>query len=229
MNRTTAIRLATVLLAFSLATLIGFADTYGNIRTNITATADTVINVVIPPNSAGRTCITKVRYTAQGTAHTLYAMRPLGETTVSSAAAASQKVINIKADPGDYSSTSATSDNALAANDWLVIQNDDGTCFADKVASITGLAVTMTTNLGAALSAGNKVWDFGVVGDTDPQNLLPHPSWPSLLAASTSTNLPISSADFLVVGHAASRPILLQSNNATAAGTFIEVCWKYVP
>lgn len=191
----------------------------GNVVTNQTASAGTVINVVVPPNASGRTRVTKVSYTAAATAHSLYAMRPIGRTTVSSTAAASQKVINLTADPGPTG-------NLLAANDWLVIQNTDGTVFADTVASITGLAATMTTNLVTALSAGAKVWNCGIITDTDPRNLLAHPKWASLLAAAATTNL-TGDGEMLISTYAIDEPIILQSNNATNAGTFVEVYWKY--
>jgi hypothetical protein len=191
----------------------------GNVAAGITATAGTVITVVAPAHRQGRTRVTKVSYTGTGTAHTLTAMRPLSRTTLSANAAASQAVINLTGDPGTLFSPA----NVIAANDYLVIRHDDGTFGVYKVSSVSTLQITLTGNLSVACSAGATVWFLGITTDTDPATGLAHPAW----TLGTTTNSLTGDGDVLVNSHQEDSPILLYSNNATNAGTFIEVIFRH--
>lgn len=194
------------------------------LATNRTEAAGTVINVVAPARVGFYTRVSLVKYTAGGTAHSLYVMRPLGRTSCSADAAASQAVINLAADPGPTG-------NLLAANDFLVILGDDAVPIVRKVSSITGLAVTVDSNFAAKVSKGAAIWNYGVVGDTDPVTGAPHLIWSSLLAASATTTFTGTTsnngATCVASTLSVDQPLLLQSNNATAAGTFVEVHWQH--
>lgn len=176
-----------------------------------TESAGTPINRIIPPG-VGVAKVAKVLYTAAATAHTLTAMRVLGSTRLSGNANSGQPVIDLAADPGP-------SGNSIAANDWLIVRNDDGSLFVAKVSSVSTLAITLTANLSAAITAAkSRVWFFGVAGDTDPKSGEPHPSF----ALASGGQTVISEAPPFCVASAwfQGEPLLLQVNNATNAGQF---------
>lgn len=200
-----------------------------------TETADTVITRLIPPVRRAFTRLTGVHYRAGGTAHTLTVMRPLNKTTLTAAAAAAQAVINIAADPGDYPTGSRVADNAIAANDYVVIELADGTHHIGVVSSVASLAITLTANLptGGAAS-GATVWFFGIITDLNPCDGLAHPQF--TLTASTATVLGDQPGEAVagIVGtvphpstfsgmNGKNMPMILHSGNATAQG-WIESC-----
>lgn len=206
----------------------------------------TAIVRLVEPVKGCFTTITDMWYTSAGTAHTLTVLRPLGKTYVSSAAAAAQKVINIAANPGTYSSygTIDVANNNIAANDYCVYQTADGTYTVDTVASVSSLAITMTSDVptsGVAKYA--PFWFFGITTDTNPADGLAHPAFST--TASATTKLGSDPADVLggIVGSIApppqmramtgwplngrEEPLIVYSNNATATGTLEKVSVVY--
>lgn len=182
----------------------------GNVFGTLTATAGTVINLLIPPRRGAVTRVPQVRYTAGATAHTLTALRSLGRTKASAAAATGQAVVNVTANPGP-------SGNALAANDWVAIRHSaDGITRLYRVSSITALAVTMTVNFAVAVAPGDDVWMMGAAGDTDPRIGAAHPAF--ALASGATTTLADDTTG-VACSHAQDEPVLLQVDNATNAGT----------
>ncbi len=198
----------------------------------LTQNAGTAIVRLVEPRVGAFTHVSKVWYEAAATAHYMAVMRPLNRTTVASAASASQAVINITADPGDYSTaksggTVRTSDNAIAANDYCVYQAADGTYVMDTVASVATLAITMTTNVPTGgVSAGAPFWFFGIHSDTNPNDATAHAKF--TLPASTTTYLESDSAGIGFIGTfsgilpamtGTNEPVVLYIDNATNAGT----------
>lgn len=209
----------------------------------VTQVADTVITRLIPPERGLFTTLADIWYICGGTAHALTVMRPLGKTYTTAAAAAAQAVINVARNPGTYShfGTISTADNALAANDYCVYQTADGQYVVDTVASVSSLAITMTGNVPTAgVLAGAPFWFFGLTTDLNPANNTAHPVF--TLTASATTKLGSDPGDTLVgaLGSIApppetrkltsttygrwplngrEEPLIIHSNNATAAGT----------
>lgn len=213
-----------VLLFFGLAAALGLAGFGGNGDGGKTQTAGTVIQYLVPPNRVGYTRVTTVVYVIAGTAHTLTFLRPLGATTVASAGATGQAVVNLRADPGVAAAYGGIS-NAIAANDFVAIRtaSDDITRLY-KVSSVSTLAVTMTANLAVAVVAGDKVWFFGAAGDTDGRTGSAHPA---LLPTVSTTNTYTDREAGVVASIAKDEPILVNSTNATAAGTLAQISWCY--
>lgn len=158
-----------------------------------TATAGTKIVQLIEPMKDAVAHLVHVAINTLSTAHILTVLRPLNKTTTSAAAAASQAVINITADPGDYTGI-RTADNAIAAGDYCVYQCSDGTWVVDTVASVATLAITMTTNVPFAVSSGAPFWFFGVETDTNPNDAQAHPRYN--LTASSLNQFGDESASF---------------------------------
>jgi len=203
-----------VWLALGLAIFNGYG---GNGKGKKTATAGTKISVLVPPTQRGYTRISKIVYTAGTTAHTITVMRPIGRTTVASAAAAGQAVVNLTAQP--------LASNAVAAGDFLAIRRAaDGITRLYEVTSVASLAITMTANLatGEDLAAGDKVWFFGVAGDTNPADGEAHPG---LTGTASATTTYTDTDGGVVAGYAKDDPLVVQSNNATVAGTVEQVSW----
>ena len=190
---------------------------YGDSLGKATAAANTTIDVLVPPKSGYFTRISTLRYLSAGTAHTITMMRSLGTTTVASTAASGQAVVNLTAQP--------QSGNDVAANDYLAIRHSaDGVTRLYKVLSVSSLAITLTANLSVACAAGDKVWFFGVSGDTDPVTGSAHP----VLAPAVSTTTTFTDTVAGVsASHYADEPIMLTSSNATAAGEFDQVSYAY--
>jgi hypothetical protein len=187
----------------------------------------------------GVTHITTLIYDIGTTIHTLTMMRPLNYTTFSAAAAASQAVVNITADPGVYANYKwplpnaqvavRTADNPIAANDYAVYQAADGTWVMDTVASVSTLAITMTTNVptGGVLTGGLFYW-FGISTDTDPATGNPHVQFDAAPAAGSGTSRVTFGPDGnggLCALHPGD-PLIIYSPNTTAAG-FLQLVAGY--
>lgn len=200
-----------------------------------TANAGTAIVQLVEPRPG---CFTRVRYlsyTAGATAHTLTVMRPFNKTYLTAAASASQAVVNVQINPGNYSSaaqngvTPRTGNNLMAANDYVAYQASDGTWVVDTVSSISSLAVTLTTNVPTGgLAAGTVLWFFGIITDVNPNTTVAHPQFALADSATTTFGSEADSS----VGWIGSQPglsclgmsglgepLLLHSGNATNAGT----------
>src|SRR5579859_6570819 len=173
----------------------------------------------------GRIHLTTLVYESPTTRQNIGLLRPLNYTTVASAALASQAVINITADPGNYASNykypvpngwvQRTANNLIAANDYVMYQCPDGTWVLDTVSSVSGLAITMSNNVPTGgLLAGALFYWFGVVGDTDPATGDVHLNFDASPAASnTLTTIYTDPAGMWSVLHGGD-PMVIYSNNA---------------
>lgn len=201
--------------------MLGFG---GNGDGKKTQTAGTVIQYLVPPDVRGFTRISNIVYTAAGTAHTLTFMRPIGRTTVASAGATGQAVVNITADPGVAAGYAGIS-NAIAANDFVAIRTaSDGITRLYKVSSVSTLAITMTANLVVAVAAGDIFWFFGITTDTDGVTGSAHPALNGTASATTTYT---DTTGGVVSSFRVYEPILVNSDNATAAGTLQQINWAY--
>lgn len=189
----------------------------GNGSGKLTQTAGTRIRYLIAPYIGAITRLTKLVYTAAGTAHTLTGVRPIGNTTTTAATAAAGTVINLTADPNP-------SGNAIAANDLLAVRETDGVTRLYTVSSVSTLAITLTAGLTAGVASGGKVWSFGITTDTDPRTGLAHPTFAAPASAQT-TYQDSDSGVLATLGQ--DEPILFDSNNATAAGTLDYLTYAY--
>lgn len=189
----------------------------------ITQTLGTVINVFVPPVEGLFARVLEYVYTAAGTAHTLTLMRPIGQAKAAAAALAGQAVLVLDSQPA---TNSGLATNDVAANDWMAWENTDGTYSFDKVASVSGLSVTMTSNLPKAVAQGKRVWMFGLTTDLNTDGYA-HPAAP--LTASTTTAVVNTGVGEAGVASTlrGGEPMLLQSDNATAAGTVRRVSVGY--
>lgn len=193
----------------------------------LTQNAGTKIVRLVEPSKGSYTHLTYTEVIVAGTAHILTVLKPLGVTTLSSAAAASQAVVNVTADPGDYTS-SAVSDNAIAGSDWVVVALDDGTFHTDLVSSVASLAVTLTNNLTYAAQAGAKLWFFGIETDANPYDNIVHAR--QTLSASGRTYFGDAASEATVPWFSSNRreePILLVIDNGVAASTLERVTAAY--
>jgi hypothetical protein len=210
----------------------------------LTQTAGTVISRLVEPWKKAYTRISDLWYNAGATAHVITAMRPLYKVTTSAAAAAGQAVINISADPGNYSAifTINTANNLIAANDYVVYQTADGNYTLDTVSSVSTLAITMTNNVPTAgVLNGADFWWFGITTDTNPGDNQAHPQFDCPASGVTKFGSDPGEAVMGFIGtiqglspvvpnwkiNGQNEPMILQSNNATNAGTMEKVAAVY--
>jgi hypothetical protein len=196
----------------------GLRDVY-NVASQ-TITADTLIEVVIPPKEDCRTRLMKLEYTSAGTAHTVTMMRPLSKTTLSAAAGTGQAVVNLTAEPGaGIAAYGTTVAGAIAANDYLVIRKEStGVSYLVKVSSVATLAITLTANVPVAFAAGDTVWFYGVPTNVQTNTARGHVALlPPVSATTTYASTDWGEGIFTTSERDA--PVIVSSTNATAAGT----------
>ncbi len=148
------------------------------------------------------THITTIDQLNGSTAHTFYIARPKNWTTLTADAAAGQAVVNIAADPGVYTTNyryplpgvtpsaglytypGRVANNVIAASDYAAYQLPDGTWVFDTVASVSTLAITMTTNVPTGgVKSGAPFFIFGVPGtDSDPATGQLDPSFKTIVS-----------------------------------------------
>ena len=179
-----------------------------------TETAATAIQDNIPGRNGKRLALIAFDYLCGSTAHTMCLMAAKGtgtRTTASAAAAAAQKVLNVTDAPKDPAG------NATASGDIIAYQLPDGTWEFNTVASLSTLAITLTTNIAVAVASGAAVRIFGVVGDGATHNIG--------LTASVVTQL---SGHIIAVSPYKGDPMVMYDANATAAGFLNNAVWAYI-
>jgi hypothetical protein len=179
-----------------------------------TENADTVIRTIVPFLRNLKTVIAVLGYTSGGTAHTVTILQAQSQTKLSADAASSQAVINLVADPGV-----GTIPGAIAANDKLVIEKPDGTLHFAVVQSVSSLAITLTANVPTGgLKAGARVWFYGT--STDKCH--------TVLKPATSATTFYAQDNGLAAARDKEQPMIVESTNATAAGTIAALTVHYV-
>ncbi len=201
----------------------------------ITQTAATVIVKLVEPFPSCVSRITGIRYRVGANDHIITVMRPLNRVTFAADAAASQAVVSLSADPGVYNTngTLATANNVIAASDYVVYQAADGTFVLDTVASGTGTAPTLTTNLPTGgVKKGDPLWFFGIVTDTNPNDALAHTRFNALASSVVTFGRDdqlgtIPDHKYLKLGNGCFQPLIIHSDNVTAAGFLESVSVQY--
>lgn len=206
-------------------------DTYTIQRT--TQTLGTPITAFVPPKRGKRAKISFLQITSGSTAHTWYALKEKGRTTLAVAAAASATSLVLTKDPGLYSTnaeyasrsiTPTVANNGVATTDYLLLQLNDSNFVLVKPSAVvtdsnTGRVTITVSSIGASgAPAGAVVWHMGAAADLDPhtgvvdQTILPPTSatttYPSAAAVGGGT---VCDA---VLSYS---PIVLYNANATAA------------
>lgn len=193
-------------------------------RGKATATAATRIRVLVPGDPHGYTYLTFVRYTAAGTAHTLTMMRGQSFSTAASLVAAAAVAVPVNDALVDGAG------NVLAAVDVVAIELDDGSWHLGIVDTSGWNAGTKTITLtagtaiptGRSVPAGNRVISYGVAGDSG------HAAYTLTGTASATTSYPaVANAGPLIKSTTRNEPIIVDSDNATAAGTIEGVSAVY--
>lgn len=201
----------------------------------------TPITAFVKPKGKGyRTKVTQAKYTAAGTAHTLTFLTPLAQTTAYAAAASGALAVILSRDPGLYAANAvldnrpvpSVADNAIAANDWLVIRLADGQFWLTKPSAVAAGAVTGTITAtvsavpASGILAGATVWFLGITTDTNPRTGLAHPAF-ACGASATSTFGDNTGEIASTPGE--NEPLMVNSDNATATGTLEYASGVYGP
>lgn len=200
-----------------------------------TATAGTAIVVPSKPAPNRRSKISFLQFTSGGTAHTWYVMKEKGRTTAVAAVAGGGTSIVLAKDPGIYSTnaewanrgiTPSAADNAVAANDYLLVMLKDGTPrvlipSAVSTDSATGrVTLTVPALPSAGIDANTPVWFMGVVTDLDPHyNAADQTITPPVSATTPYPNAGAAGGSIVASSFHQNSPFLLYNANATAAST----------
>ncbi len=196
---------------------MSFANSIGGGVVGLTnAAANTVFYAVIPGRTGAYTRICGFNWTAGNTANSFVGLRPIGRTTITTAAITNVAVVTLTADP-------SPTGNTIAAGDQVVIAHSDGTYRRAQVNTAgwcsTDKTLTFTANLAANVAAGAKIWMFGVPADTDPITGSAFPVFPTV--ANTTYQNNFVAAGF--VGAQTGDPLMLYNANATNA-TLLNNC-----
>lgn len=191
-----------------------------------TETAGTVIEEIVPPVVGMIPRLTTFRYESAATAHTLTVMRPVANTSCSKYSASGQTILNVL--QPDAMKDSAGADEALAANDFVVYQIEDGSYGASKVSSVSGSAITMAANLAGTVDEGATIWLMGELGRSTHFSFT---TQASTVDSFTDLNLQ-AGLNFQVspknIRTGVNDVLLVQSNNATNAGFLHSLSGHYV-
>lgn len=191
-----------------------------------TQTAGTVITQLIQPKVGGIARVNKINYTSGSTVHTLQFLRSQGSTTTTAAAAAGDSTITVASTSpitSDFSSATET----LAANDWIAIQSTDGTYELAKVSSVSSLTITLTATLAKAVSSGATVYAFYELARA--ATAAGRPAILFYPTASTLSSIGCEDhASAIVDGVARGAPVMVHSDNATAAGYIQALAGAYL-
>ena len=188
---------------------------------SFTQTAGTVITAVIPPGGAGaKTRLTKLVYTSGSTAHSLNVMKSQHKALTTAAAAASQADIVLDDVSTINEADGGTTTETLAANDWVVVKHTDGTYGEYKVSSVSSLTVTLTSNLVKAVDSGAPVWKMYEPSRPASGKGFAAQVFKPPVSATTSIG---SEHSFAAVAESPddNQPLLIHSDNGTAAGTIL--------
>lgn len=178
-------------------------DTFGY----LTQAANTPIVRAIPPCQDARTVVGSFRYRPTTTAHLLTIMVSQSDTVVTSDAAVGATTINVGGVMNGFDGS------AITANDYIIVQYEDGTWGAILVTSFAGTTITVPA-LAQKILKNSKVFLMGVAAD--------HPNRQFNTLASTVYDF--VSGDFRVRAATSSKkesPLLFYSPNSTNAG-FLE-------
>jgi hypothetical protein len=203
---------------------------------NTQTAATVIVQLVEPWPKGGWTRLSSLIYRAGANDHLITVMRPCNMVRFAADAAAAQAAVVLTADPGVYNvkGTLATANNVIAASDYVAYKAADGTFKVDTVASGSGVSPTLTTNLPTGgVKAGDPLWFFGIVTDTNPNNNQAHPRFSGV--ASTTLTLTggaglgtIPDHKLLDLGNGQGQPLVIISDNVTAAGFLENVGVEYV-
>ena len=193
---------------------------------------------------AAVTHLNRLLYTTGTTAHTVTVLRPLNWTYFTTAIAKNVTAFTgIAADPGVYSTNykyplpagqtgpANVADNAIASGDYIMYQLVDGTWVLDTAGgSFSAGALTVTTGTpnitGGGIAKNSVLFFFGATGDTDPATNQKHFAC-GTTASTTKQDLLPDQIIGSVAGIHPGDPLVVVSNNATAAGTLDAVIAYY--
>ena len=179
-----------------------------------TQTAGTAITRAIPPRVGTRAHVSGFSYTAAATAHTVTMLTVLDTKSVASEAAASQAVVALNSIP------TAADGSILAANDYLILQYEDGSWEPHLVSSLSGLNVTVSASFSKKILKGSTAYFMGAPGDHSNRQYTIDASQTFTIAGSTDRVCAAAAT-------AKNQPILVHSNNATNAGILRWVAYSY--
>jgi len=180
-----------------------------------TENAGTAITEEIPGRDGARLALIGYEIVTGATAHTLNIMYPgllAGcRNTVDGDAASGQKVIDVVTAPTDPAG------NAVANNDIVAYETEDGSWEFNIVASLSTKAITHQNNLAKNVKDGARYFVFGVTADNAKKVI-------SLAADTTNKN----AGSIFAIAPFMGDPLYLYIANGTNASQIMYMLWAYI-
>lgn len=175
-------------------------DCYGS----LTQAADTAITRLVPPRAGARAMIASWCYRSAGTAHVLTFMPVVMEKKVTVEAAVGATTVTVDSAPTSYDGS------IWAAGDWVSIEHDDGTWGEYLISGVSGLVATINA-LTAGVEVGSRFCFHGAATDHTSRRVTTVASTEHVFTGDGVRGVACTAAKD-------NEPILVHSNNATAAG-----------
>jgi hypothetical protein len=190
-----------------------------------TETLGTAIKEIIPGVANSILQINSLTYTSGTTGHTIYIMRPVAVAIADTAATASQAVINFT-DVTTMKGPNTTVAETLASQDYIGYQDSTGKFQIGLVTSVAANAVTLSNSLTTSINAGQTIWIFGELARASHLQFTPPVSATTTIPMMAQAGIPgqVDSNSNAGIGH----PVIVYSNNATAAGILVSVSGQYI-
>lgn len=182
------------------------------------------IVLVCPPKAGKYTRLDYIQYLPAGTAHTITAMVTLFSTSVATDVALNGTTIT-----GKQPLSATEAGGAAAAGDWIVTIDQNGKYVVYQIASVTGAVNTITTTSDYGDANGTGV--SSIIEQDAPLYFMGAPGNHSkrqfLTVASTLFTVapPLGG---IATATRKNQPILVHSDNATAAGSFKAITYSNV-
>jgi len=181
----------------------------------------------IAPGLAGHVPrLTNLNYRAAGTAHTIYVMKCCGTTLAGEEA--SSGVATLEFEDTSPLITPAGADETVAASDWCVYQTVDG-LQSNDIASLAGNVISFNDNHAAVVEKGAGIWVFGELARAVHTTLEALASQDNLYSDLVIQGGIAAESDRYQTNNGSGFPLLIISNNITAAGFLKSVSGVYVP
>ena len=178
-----------------------------------TETASTAIVHNVDPRDGERIAIRALGLTAGASATTAHIMQALGESTIGTA------VVSGATTAFAAAAEFQTSSNAVVSSDFIALELDDGSYQYTTIATGTWSDFSIADALLDTVAAGNKVFGFGVHGDSGHIKLT--------CTASVQTKWELDGGIFYA--DAKGRPVkIYHDNDAAAAGSIDYATIDYI-
>ncbi len=178
----------------------------------LTAAAGDPIVALIPPLRSAYSSVVRLTYRGGDSTHTITLLKSLWTTYLASAASSGATSIVLAADDGVGKPS-----GALAVDDWLCIELDDGSFDLRKITALSTLTCTVAALSGmtGTTISQPRVFCFGTPDDhiCDAENVKPNPATGGQVVVAANEDLDLGEPAGLCGSLAQNQPLMVFSDN----------------